>query len=978
MNFIFAPILLFLLSGTILAENWKLQPLKYNNPDLIVDLGVGLWAWPLPMDYDGDGDLDLIVSCPDKPSNGLYFFENPTQDSSVKMPVFRPGVHIAKTGHNIQISYVKGEARILRENREYIDFRTNQFSRLDKVYPTSKIHQGNGRTRANMWRYIDWEQDGDQDLIVGIGDWSDYEWDHAYDAQGRWQNGPLHGWVYLIKNEGGKYTKNPVKIEAGGAPIDVYGWPSPNFADFDGDGDLDLLCGEFLDRFTYFQNIGSATNPEYGAGLKLVGADGQALAMHLQMITPTALDWDKDGDFDLIVGDEDGRVALVENVSPEGASLPVFKQPVYFQQEADELKFGALATPFAHDWDKDGDEDILCGNTAGNIALFTNLDGKGTKWSAPELLKADNKVFRIMAGANGSIQGPAEAKWGYTTLSVADWNDDGHDDILVNSIWPKLQLLRNTGSGLTQEPLSFWSKEAPPAFYWWQNLAENLQTQWRTTPLATDFDADGKLDLVILDQEGFLSCQSRARIETRIFLDEDLHPVRLNAVTAGGSGRVKLAVVDWDRDGRLDILTNSQNTTWWRNCQDTGDGKVILKKIGNLAKRNVSGHTSSPTVCDFDRNGKPDLIVGSENGRLYFIKHEDCVSYPPSTLKPRKPKEITPPRFSGLISEEFIFQNAPHKECHASTLAQTSRGLVAAWFGGTKEKNPDVGIWSSYHDGKRWSSPRQWADGLQHKNLRYPCWNPVLYQPEANEPLMLFFKVGPNPREWWGELMLSYDRGRSFQPAQRLPEGIDGPVRSKPIGLKDGTLLCPSSTEHDDEWRFHFEKLNDGKWSRFEPQQQLFQVIQPTLLTHSGQRIQALYRSKHGAIITNESKDGGESWSPLKKLGLPNNNSGIEALTLANGRHLLLYNHLGGQGNNGWGKRHAIHLAVSDDGIVWKALAVIEKAKEGEFSYPAMIQTKDGLVHMTYTWNRKRVKHVIINPKNLKPGVVLNEEAWPE
>ncbi|MDC0282828.1 VCBS repeat-containing protein, partial [Akkermansiaceae bacterium] len=584
MNFILAPILLFLLSGAILAENWKLQPLKYNNPDLIVDLGVGLWAWPLPMDYDGDGDLDLIVSCPDKPSNGLYFFENPTQDSSVKMPVFRPGVHIAKTGHNIQISYVKGEARILRENREYIDFRTNQFSRLDKVYPTSKIHQGKGRTRANMWRYIDWEQDGDQDLIVGIGDWSDYEWDHAYDAQGRWQNGPLHGWVYLIKNEGGKYTKNPVKIEAGGAPIDVYGWPSPNFADFDGDGDLDLLCGEFLDGFTYFQNIGSATNPEYGAGLKLVGADGQALAMHLQMITPTALDWDKDGDFDLIVGDEDGRVALVENVSPEGASLPVFKQPIYFQQEADELKFGALATPFAHDWDKDGDEDILCGNTAGNIALFTNLDGKGTKWSAPELLKADHKVFRIMAGANGSIQGPAEAKWGYTTLSVADWNDDGHDDILVNSIWPKLQLLRNTGSGLTQEPLSFWSKELPPAFYWWQNLAENLQTQWRTTPLATDFDADGKLDLVILDQEGFLTFQSRARMETRIFLDEDLHPVRLNAVTAGGSGRVKLAVVDWDRDGRLDILTNSQNTTWWRNCQDTGDGKVILKKIGNLAK----------------------------------------------------------------------------------------------------------------------------------------------------------------------------------------------------------------------------------------------------------------------------------------------------------------------------------------------------------------------------------------------------------
>jgi predicted neuraminidase len=243
---------------------------------------------------------------------------------------------------------------------------------------------------------------------------------------------------------------------------------------------------------------------------------------------------------------------------------------------------------------------------------------------------------------------------------------------------------------------------------------------------------------------------------------------------------------------------------------------------------------------------------------------------------------------------------------------------------------------------------------------------------------MLFFKIGPNPQEWWGELMLSYDRGRSFQSAQRLPEGIDGPVRSKPIRLENGALLFPSSTEHSDDWRFHFEKLNDGEWSRVEPQQQLFQVIQPTLLNHPGQRIQALYRSKHGAIITNESKDGGESWSTLKKLGLPNNNSGIEGLTLSDGRHLLLYNHLGGQGNNGWGKRHAIHLAISDDGIVWKALAVIEKATEGEFSYPAMIQTKDGLVHMTYTWNRKRVKHVVIDPENLKPGIVLNEEAWPE
>ncbi|MGK0186356.1 MAG: putative neuraminidase [Verrucomicrobiales bacterium] len=972
-------LILFLLATAALADDvdWKLQPLKHNDPDLVVDLGVGLWAWPLPMDYDDDGDYDLVVSCPDKPSNGFYFFENPGQDPKTKMPVFKPGVHIGETGHNVQVSYVDGQPRVLQENYEFINFKIDGFGEKKKIYPTANVHQGKGRTRAEMWRYVDWEGDGDQDIIAGIGDWSDYEWDHAYDAQGRWQNGLLHGWIYLIKKNGADYSE-PVKIEAGGAAVDVYGWPSPNFADFDGDGDLDLLCGEFLDGFTYFKNIGTRAAPSYAAGLRLEDAAGEPLVMHLQMITPTAIDWDRDGDIDLIVGDEDGRVALVENQTDKGVEIPVFAQPVYFQQQADELKFGALATPFAHDWDQDGDEDIVCGNTAGNIALFTNLDGKGSKWSAPKLLKADGEIFRVLAGPNGSIQGPAEAKWGYTTLSVADWDADGRDDILVNSIWPKLKLLRNTEFGLTQQPLPFWTKEAPPAFYWWQTLAENLQTQWRTTPLAIDFDADGQLDLVILDQEGYLTCQSRAREETRVFLDEDHSPIRLNPKTAGSSGRVKLAVVDWDGDGRLDILTNSENATWWRNCIDAGDGKVILKKIGNLAKRNVAGHTSSPTVCDFDGDGRPDLIVGSENGRLYFINHEDCVSFPAEQLQAREPK-ITEPRFSGFVSEGFVFTNAPHKECHASTLAQTSRGFVSAWFGGTKEKNPDVEIWSSYHDGSGWSTPRPWASGVQHKGLRYPCWNPVLYQEPGDGPLKLFFKVGPTPQEWWGEMVVSYDRGRSFRDQRRLPVGIDGPVRSKPLRLPDGALLCPSSTEHDDDWRVHFEKLSAaGEWSRFEPEEQPFQVIQPTLLVHPGGRIQALCRSKHGVIVEAESTDGGETWGPLEKAGLPNNNSGIEALTLRDGRHLLLYNHLGAASKEGWGKRHAIHLAISNDGKTWRTAAVIEKAQEGEFSYPAMIQSRDGLVHMTYTWQRERVRHVVVDPAKLKSGVVLTEETWPE
>ncbi len=197
-------------------EDCPLLPLQYNNPGLEVDLGVGLWAWPFPMDFDGDGDMDLVVSCPDKPSNGLYYFENPTQDPSIKMPAFKPAVRLGDTGQNVQVSYVDGNPVMLRENLEFPKFKETGAGKDGgkRIYENSRFHSG--KTRARMWRYVDWEGDGDQDLIVGIGDWTDYEWDQAYDAQGRWQNGPLHGWVYLIENEDGKYSDKPVKVQAGG------------------------------------------------------------------------------------------------------------------------------------------------------------------------------------------------------------------------------------------------------------------------------------------------------------------------------------------------------------------------------------------------------------------------------------------------------------------------------------------------------------------------------------------------------------------------------------------------------------------------------------------------------------------------------------------------------------------------------------------------------------------------------------------
>jgi predicted neuraminidase len=314
----------------------------------------------------------------------------------------------------------------------------------------------------------------------------------------------------------------------------------------------------------------------------------------------------------------------------------------------------------------------------------------------------------------------------------------------------------------------------------------------------------------------------------------------------------------------------------------------------------------------------------------------------------------------GVLKAEFIYQVAPFPQCHASTLAETKEGVVAAWFGGTREKHPDVGVWVSRHDGQRWSEPKEAANGVENAQTRYPCWNPVLFQPEKG-PLLLFYKVGPSPSTWWGELKTSDDAGATWSKATRLPEGILGPIKNKPI-MAGGVLLCGSSTEHDG-WRVHFERTADlGKtWERTVPinDGRTFGAIQPTLLTHDGGRIQALCRSQQGKIVETWSDDG-KSWSELAATNLPNPNAGLDGVTLADGRQLLIYNHT----PRG---RSPLNVAVSQDGKNWQAAAILEN-QPGEYSYPAVIQTGDGLVHITYTWKRTRIKHVVVDPEKLALG----------
>jgi predicted neuraminidase len=312
---------------------------------------------------------------------------------------------------------------------------------------------------------------------------------------------------------------------------------------------------------------------------------------------------------------------------------------------------------------------------------------------------------------------------------------------------------------------------------------------------------------------------------------------------------------------------------------------------------------------------------------------------------------------SMIVKSEFIYDHAPFPACHASTIVESQGELVAAWFGGSAESHPDVCIYVSRYERDHWTPPAQAADGVVSASKRYACYNPVLFQPKKG-PLLLFYKVGPGPQRWFGMMTESSDGGRTWGKPHRLPKGIFGPIKNKPIELEDGTILCPSSNELGG-WAVHFESTKDlGRTWRSTPplnDPMTIGAIQPSILRLSGHRLRAIGRTQQSKLFAIDSDDNGKSWGPMRLIDLPNPNSGIDAVTLRDGRQLLVYNHSTTQ-------RTPLNVAISSNGEHWQDIVTLED-QPGEYSYPAVIQTHDGLVHITYTWQRTHIKHVVIDPR---------------
>lgn len=340
------------------------------------------------------------------------------------------------------------------------------------------------------------------------------------------------------------------------------------------------------------------------------------------------------------------------------------------------------------------------------------------------------------------------------------------------------------------------------------------------------------------------------------------------------------------------------------------------------------------------------------------------------------------PASSPVLRSGFTFTTAPYPQVHASTIVETRAGtILAAWFGGTRERNPDVEIYvARYRDGA-WQPAVSVATGIQPDGTRLPTWNPVLFQPSGG-PLTLFYKVGPSPQSWWGMVTTSTDDGRTWSKPRRLPDGILGPIKNKPVELADGSWLAPSSTEKEgNRWALHFERSGDGgaTWQTSGPVEspEGIDAIQPSILLHKDGQLQAIARTREGVLAASWSKDGGRSWSALSAIDLPNPNSGTDAVTLADGRQLIVYNHSAhSHARAGKGLRYPINVAISDDGVAWRKVLTLESRPLGAgYAYPAVIQARDGRVHVTYTWDRKRIRHVVLDPARLPKGDWADKDA---
>ncbi len=605
-----------------------INKLRYNNPDLLVDLDVGFKSVPMPMDFDGDGDIDLLISAAGSyMESGVFYFENISGNGD--SPIFRHGAKISSErfrlgsdGKYFEVSEVNGRFHVITPDRTnddlliYEDVPENVFWKKVTMPLAARGHVED--TGDNTWKMIDFNGDGMYDLMCG-----------ASSVDGNY----LLFFKNTGSNEDPNYANTEKVLTESGEPIGKHLYLEVPLADYDGDGDLDYIAMTPFAQIMYFENKGSAINYQFGQGAVLTN-DGDTIQMYTRYGKATklrAVDFNADGHIDIIAGDEEGKVSFIKNTGKVVEGIPEFLPPVFFQQQAKFMDLGALVAPRVFDWDGDGLDDIVTGNGAGDVLFVKNLGGAIPSWDAPKILEADGVPVRIIP--TEALPNTEDPHWGYSTIDVGDWDGDDLPDILVNEHNGNIVWLKNIGSrtnpklSAPQPIIVEWEGE-PQKPAWTPGVSEDneLLAPWRTSPFLMDFTGNGLNDLVMLDYEGYLVVFPHYKEGDKLLLGHPQRnfvfpngePILLNQRTGSSHGRLKITFADWDGDGLEDLVFSSKPAVDWMKNMGMKDGKMILQYMGRVVSITMMGHTDGPVVSDFNKDGIPDLVVGTETGVMYY------------------------------------------------------------------------------------------------------------------------------------------------------------------------------------------------------------------------------------------------------------------------------------------------------------------------------------------------------------------------
>jgi len=624
----------------------SLTLMPYNNPSLDVPIATGLHAFPGFYDIDGDGDMDFVSSSQSRSyggyTNGVFMLYK-NESGSIGATHFDIGEVMQSAAKSPWFSYKTDGTPVFVAEGGYF------YEKLTYVgLEDGEIISGLKR----YYKLYDVDGDGLSDAVFPantfIGPPAQDEL--RYDENGNSLQSTSSGLTW-IKNTGTE--KDPVFSTSRRKVLDTKGnvftvsdemqytyFRSFSMFDWDGDGDLDLIAGGQQNVFYYYENKGNKNNPVFDPDGVRIETEAGVLKLDVCRYNMINYEWSGDGIDDLFIGTESGTtVYLVFKGFNSETGAPVFIDKGYMMTDAEHLWVNALSRPTACDFDGDGDTDFIVGDNCGLLWFYENLTGgENPSWAYPVKMRDENgEILVIKAGYNGSFQGTAEAEWGYTVPSACDWDGDGDIDIVANSVTGRIVWFENTGTktnGQLTRPKAVeveWTNgnKYPEWLVWVKPLGNELITQHRTTPYATDFNGDGLCDIVMLDHEGYLAFYERYNDNGVLKLKEgerifylDGAPLRLTDGIIGKSGRIKFVVTDWDGDGKLDVIVGKNTMVLYKTVKTEG-GKYHLENKGELSVGSIAGHNHGFTVVDFNGDGKPDLVSGSESGYFYCLMNNE-------------------------------------------------------------------------------------------------------------------------------------------------------------------------------------------------------------------------------------------------------------------------------------------------------------------------------------------------------------------